>query len=76
MKYDGMININGTIDIYGHGKLKWSEVPSEIRIDKFNVLHIYVDDNKTDNHFLRRIHGITNKFLCGFDFNDQMINSY
>lgn len=69
MTNDGTININGTSDIYGHGKLKWSAVPSEVTIDKYNVLHVVVDNNKTENHFLGGLHGITNSFLNGFDFN-------
>ncbi len=51
MTTDGAININGTTDVYGHGKLKWSAVPSEIFIDRYSVLHAYVDDNQTEDHF-------------------------
>ena len=68
MTADGTININGTSDIYGHGKLKWAKVPSEISIDKYNVLHLFVDNNQTEDHFNGGIHGITNSFTYGFNF--------
>ncbi len=45
MTDDGIIDINGTSDIYDHGKLKWAKVPSEITIDKYNVLHLLIDNN-------------------------------
>ena len=51
MTDDVTININGTSDIYGHGKLKWAKVPSDISIDKYNVMHFLVDNNQTENHF-------------------------
>ena len=69
MTDDGTINIHGTSDIYGHGKLKWAKVPSEISIDKYNVLHLLVDNNQTEDHFNGGIHGITNSFTYGFNFN-------
>jgi len=69
MTKDGNINVNGTSDIYGHGKLKWSSVPTDVSIDKFNVLHMWVDNNQTEDHFNGGIHGITNSFANGFDFN-------
>ncbi len=68
MTEDGTINTNGTSDIYGHGKLKWAKVPSEISIDKYNVLHLLVDNNQTEDHFNGGIHGITNSFTYGFSF--------
>ncbi len=72
MTNNGNININGTSDVYGHGKLKWSAVPTNITIDKFNVLHMFVDDNQTEDHFRGGIHGITNSFTNGFDFNREL----
>lgn len=69
MTKDGNIDVNGTSDIYGHGKLKWSSVPTDVSIDKFNVLHMWVDNNQTEDHFNGGIHGITNSFTNGFDFN-------
>ncbi len=69
MTNDGNISVNGTSDVYGHGKLKWSAVPTDISIDKYNVLHLFVDNNQTEDHFNGGIHGITNSFTNGFDFN-------
>lgn len=69
MTDDGTININGTSDIYGHGKLKWAKVPSEISIDEYSVLHLFVNNNQTQDHFNGGIHGITNSFTYGFNFN-------
>jgi len=69
MTKHGDINVNGTSDIYGHGKLKWSSVPTEVSIDKFNVLHMFVDNNQTEDHFSGGIHGITNSYTSGFSFN-------
>ncbi len=60
-----ILGINGTSDIYGHGKLKWSTVPTDISIDKYNVLHLFVDNNQTEDHFNGGIHGITNSFIMG-----------
>lgn len=71
MTQDGYININGTFDVYGHGKLKWSSVPSQVSIDKYNVLHVFVDNNQTEDHFSGGIHGITNSFTNGFNFNEE-----
>jgi hypothetical protein len=71
MTNDGTININGTSDVYGHGKLKWSAVPLEILIDRYSVLHAYVDNNQTEDHFNGGIHGITNSFANGFDFTEK-----
>jgi hypothetical protein len=73
MTDDGTISINGTSDIYGHGKLKWAKVPSEISIDKYNVLHVLVDNNQTEDHFKGGIHGITNSFTYGFNFNSEPV---
>jgi hypothetical protein len=56
MANDGTININGTSDVYGHGKLKWSAVPTEILIDRYSVLHAYVDNNQIEDHFKGGIH--------------------
>jgi hypothetical protein len=70
MTDNGDINVKGTSDIYGHGKLKWSSVPSEISIDKYNVLHLQVDNNQTEDHFRGGVHGIANSFSFGFDFNE------
>lgn len=72
MTADGTININGTSDIYGHGKLEWSAVPSEITIDNYNVLHLQVDNNQTKDHLKVGVHGIINSFLNGFDFTKQI----
>jgi len=69
MTESGDFNINGTADIYGHGKLKWSSVPSQVSIDKYNVLHVFVDNNQTEDHFSGGIHGITNSYTNGFNFN-------
>lgn len=71
MTNDGDISVNGTSDIYGHGKLKWSAVPTNITIDKFNVLHLFVDNNQTEDHFKGGINGITNSFTNGFDFDKE-----
>lgn len=71
MTKNGDININGTSDVYGHGKLKWSAVPTNISIDNYNVLHLFVDNNQTEDHFSGGIHGITNSFTNGFDFNKE-----
>lgn len=68
---DGNISVNGTSDVYGHGKLKWSAVPTQVSIDKYNVLHVFVDNNQTEDHFRGGIHGITNSFTNGFDFNKE-----
>lgn len=69
MTKEGNILINGTSDIYGHGKLKWSAVPTDVSIDQYNVLHLLVDNNQTEDHFNGGIHGTTNSFMFGFDFN-------
>ncbi|MDN5846110.1 MAG: hypothetical protein L0H53_07530 [Candidatus Nitrosocosmicus sp.] len=68
---DGNIDVKGTSDIYGHGKLLWRSVPSEISIDKYNVLHLQVGNNQTEGHFEGGIHGITNSFTYGFNFNKE-----
>jgi hypothetical protein len=73
MTQDGNINVNGTSDIYGHGKLKWSSVPTEVSIDKFNVLHMFVDNNQTEDHFSGGVHGITNSYTSGFSFNKDSV---
>ncbi len=69
MTKDGNIGINVTSVIYGHGKLKGSAVPTDVSIDKYNVLHLFVDNNQTEDHFNGGIHGTTNSFMHGFDFN-------
>jgi hypothetical protein len=71
MTEDGNINVNGTSYIYGHGKLKWSSVPTQVSIDRFNVLHMFVDNNQTEDHFKGGIHGITNTFTYGFNFDSE-----
>lgn len=76
MTADGTIYIKGTSDIYGHGKLEWSIVPSEITIDKYNVLHFQIDNNKTKDHLKGGVYGITNSFLNGFDFTKQIGGIY
>lgn len=76
MTNHGFANINLTSDIYGYDKLRWSTVPNEVAVDKYNVLHVGVDNNKTGNHFLGGIYGITNSFLNGFDFNKGLDGVY
>ncbi len=73
MADDGNIKVKGTSDIYGHGKLKWSTVPTEVSIDRFNVLHMFLDNNQTEDHFNGGIHGIANSFSYGFNFNKESV---
>lgn len=71
LENDGTLKINGTFDGYGHGKLKWTNASAAISLDQYNVMHVYLDDNQTENHFRNGIHGMVDSLMYGFDHKKQ-----
>jgi hypothetical protein len=69
---EGDIKVNGSTDMYAHGKLEWGNVTSNITIDEYSVLHVNFDNNKTKDHFKGGINGITNSFINGLNYNRQL----
>lgn len=67
LENDGTFKINGTSDGSGHGKPKWSNASTAISLDKYNVIHVYLDNNQTEDHFRNGIHGVVNSLMYGFD---------
>ena len=65
----GDIKVNGSTDIYTHGKLEWVNITSYIAIDKYSILHVSFDNNKTKDHFKGEINGITTSFINGLNYN-------
>jgi hypothetical protein len=71
LENDGTLKINGTFDGYGHGKLKWTNASAEIFLDQYNVMHVYLNDNQTEDHFRNGIHGMVDSLVYGFDHKKQ-----
>ncbi len=57
--------LKGTMDVETNGFTTWQKVPSTINIEDGKIIHISVDDKKTDNHFAgQAIHGTVNSLNC------------
>jgi hypothetical protein len=67
---DGTTTIKGILDIIEKKDFlnpEWSEVNTQITINKYNTISINVDDEQTDQHFNGQpLRGVVDKFIYGF----------
>jgi len=67
---DGTTSINGILDILEKKDLlrpEWSEVNTQISINKYNTISISLDNQQTSQHFNGQpIKGVIDEFIYGF----------
>lgn len=58
---DQRVSFDGKMDVGTNGIVSWSNVPSQINIDKGKIITISVDNKQTDDHFGgQSLHGTVN----------------
>ena len=67
LEQNGFTSIDGIVDVSGHGKIKWTEVPTRILINGYNTIDIALNNVKTENHFPNGLQGIVEKLVYGLD---------
>jgi hypothetical protein len=64
---DGSATIQGIVDVLEGKEVKWSNVNTQLSINKYNTINISVDNQQTDEHFNGQpVRGIVDAFLYGF----------
>jgi len=67
---DGTTKIKGILDVIEKKDLlrpEWSNVNTQITINKYNTISINVDDAQTDQHFNGQpLRGVVDEFIYGF----------
>jgi hypothetical protein len=64
---DGTATIKGTVDVLEGKEVKWTNVNTQLLINKYNTINISVDNQQTDEHFNGQpVRGIVDAFIYGF----------
>ena len=64
---DGSTTITGLIDVMENNKIKWSNVTSQLEINKYNTISINVNNEQVEQHFNgQSVRGIVDAFMHGF----------
>jgi hypothetical protein len=71
---DQSVSFSGKMDIGTNGVVSWSNVPSQINIDKGKIITISLDNKQTNDHFGgQSIHGTVNAIkICNMKPGPQM----
>jgi hypothetical protein len=72
---DGTTTINGILDVIEKSDFlnpEWSDVNTQITINKYNTISINVDDAQTNQHFAGQpLRGVVDEFIFGFKHDDK-----
>jgi hypothetical protein len=72
---DGTTTIKGILDVIEKKDIlnpEWSDVNTQITINKYNTISINVDDAQTNQHFAGQpIRGVVDEFIFGFKHDDK-----
>jgi hypothetical protein len=72
---DGTTTIKGILDVIEKSDFlnpEWSDVNTQITINKYNTISINVDDAQTNQHFAGQpLRGVVDEFIFGFKHDDK-----
>jgi hypothetical protein len=72
---DGTTTINGILDVIEKSDFlnpEWSDVNTQITINKYITISINVDDAQTNQHFAgQSLRGVVDEFIFGFKHDDK-----